>query len=147
LGELDNGRDITIRTSIVGPELKANGTGLFHWFMRQNGAIDGYRRVLWGGVTTLELARFVNACVTRPVTGLIHLTNGNPISKYDLLCLVREIWGKAMVSIRSVDTPVSNKGLLSTRTDTGYVVPSFQAMFEELHSFMARHPELYPFYA
>ena len=35
LGEIINDKDLTIRTSIIGPELKLNGEGLFHWFMHQ----------------------------------------------------------------------------------------------------------------
>ena len=33
LGEVCDNRNLTIRTSIIGPELKENGIGLFHWFM------------------------------------------------------------------------------------------------------------------
>lgn len=36
LGEVIDDRNLTIRTSIIGPELKKDGIGLFHWFMRQN---------------------------------------------------------------------------------------------------------------
>ena len=32
LGEVINDRDLTLRTSIIGPELKRDGTGLLHWF-------------------------------------------------------------------------------------------------------------------
>jgi dTDP-4-dehydrorhamnose reductase len=147
LGELNNDRDLTIRTSIIGPELKVNGTGLFHWFMRQDGLIDGYRQVFWGGVTTLELARFVDTCIRRPLAGLVHLTNGVPISKYELLALMKNIWGKNSVIIRGADVPVSNKGLRCTRTDIGHRVPPFRTMLEELHAFMAAHPDLYRQYA
>ena len=39
LGEIINNKDLTLRTSIIGPELKRNGEGLFHWFMQQAGKI------------------------------------------------------------------------------------------------------------
>ena len=35
LGEVVNTKDITLRTSIIGPELKNNGEGLFHWIYSQ----------------------------------------------------------------------------------------------------------------
>lgn len=59
LGEVTIGDDLTIRTSIVGPELKPNGVGLFHWFMSQRGEIKGFAKALWSGVTTMQLAAFV----------------------------------------------------------------------------------------
>ena len=42
LGEIINDKDLTIRTSIIGPELKLNGEGLFHWFMHQKGKVNGF---------------------------------------------------------------------------------------------------------
>ena len=37
LGEIINKRDLTIRTSIIGPELKKDGEGLFHWLFANRG--------------------------------------------------------------------------------------------------------------
>ena len=45
LGEIINDKDLTFRTSFIGPELKADGSGLFHWFMTQSGSISGYKNV------------------------------------------------------------------------------------------------------
>ncbi|WP_373398913.1 sugar nucleotide-binding protein [Algoriphagus halophilus] len=63
LGELIGGRHLTLRTSIIGPELKSNGEGLFHWFMNQKGETNGYTKAIWGGVTTFELAKVIKDCV------------------------------------------------------------------------------------
>ena len=41
LGELQNPRDLTIRTSIIGPEIDPNGRGLFLWLMSQKREVDG----------------------------------------------------------------------------------------------------------
>ena len=46
LGEVINNKDLTFRTSIIGPELKHNGIGLFHWFMNQENEISGFRSLL-----------------------------------------------------------------------------------------------------
>ena len=40
-------KDLTIRSSIVGPELKTNGEGLFDWFVRQKNEINGFK-ILYG---------------------------------------------------------------------------------------------------
>lgn len=60
LGEVINEKDLTIRTSIIGPELKTNGTGLLDWFLKQKTDISGYSKAYWSGVTTLELISEAN---------------------------------------------------------------------------------------
>ena len=45
LGEPYDQKNLTIRTSIIGPELKRNGIGLFHWFMSQEKEVYGYEKV------------------------------------------------------------------------------------------------------
>ena len=86
LGEVINNKDLTIRTSIIGPELK-NGTGLLNWFFQQKSEIRGYTHAYWTGVTTLELAKVIDAMIEQNITGLYHLCPKEKISKYDLLLL------------------------------------------------------------
>src|SRR5690606_27782525 len=74
LGEITGDNILTIRTSIIGPELKNNGIGLFHWFMSQQGQIQGYSNVFWNGVTTLELAKVIHRLINKQMDGLIHIT-------------------------------------------------------------------------
>jgi dTDP-4-dehydrorhamnose reductase len=73
LGEIINNKHLTIRTSIIGPEMKEDGIGLFLWFMKQTGKIKGYKNVLWNGVTTLELAKATEELITHQITGLYQL--------------------------------------------------------------------------
>lgn len=146
LGEIDNDRDLTIRTSKVGPELKPGGSGLFNWFMTQHGTIKGYTKALWGGVTTLEMAKAIDVAIVEKTTGLVHLTNGTPISKYDLLSLFKEIWRRDDIIIEKDDTKSSDRSLVCVRKDFKYRVPSYRTMLEEMKSFMSAHQELYTFY-
>ena len=94
LGEIINNKDLTIRTSIIGPELKHNGEGLFHWFITQQGEVYGFKTAIWGGVTTLELAKAIDYAIENNTTGLVQLSNGIGINKYDLLMLFKKIWNK-----------------------------------------------------
>ena len=87
LGEVVNNIDLTLRTSIIGFEIKQNGEGLIDWYMNQNESIYGYSKVFWGGVTTLELAKNIHYAIDRDLKGLIHVTNQESISKYDLINL------------------------------------------------------------
>ena len=144
LGEIINNKDLTIRTSIIGPELKENGEGLFHWFMHQCGEINGFRTAIWGGVTTLELAKAIDFSLDNGIVGLIHLSNGVGISKFDLLNLFKEIWGKDPV-IKPYDGNEVDKSIeKSLRLD--YEVPSYRQMLVEQFEMMKSYSNLYSAY-
>jgi len=146
LGEVINDKDLTIRTSIIGPELKKNGEGLFHWFMTQIGKVNGFKTAIWGGVTTLELAKAIDCAIVQNKTGLIQLSNGIGISKYDLLYLFKKIWHKQDVEILPFDGNGVNKSIAkSERFD--YEVPDYEQMLQELYDWMNVHRELYAQYA
>ncbi|MCI7056328.1 MAG: SDR family oxidoreductase [Selenomonas bovis] len=146
LGEVVDGNHLTIRTSIIGPELNPQGVGLFHWFMQQRGSVAGYAQVAWSGVTTLELAKFIWRLRTEELTGLYHLTNNEKIAKRDLLKLFNA-YRSHPVEIRSQEDPVSDKSLCSMREGlSGYAVPSYTQMVEEQAAWIAAHAALYPEY-
>ena len=142
LGEIVNGRDLTIRTSIIGPELKADGEGLFHWLMSQHGTVSGFKTAIWGGVTTLELAKAISVAIKEGTTGLVHLSNGTGISKYDLLCLFKDIWGRKDVEIVSVDTNDVDKSIAKSER-FGYEVPGYREMLKDLYAWMQAHKDMY----
>ena len=142
LGEIVNGRDLTIRTSIIGPELKADGEGLFHWLMSQHGTVSGFKTAIWGGVTTLELAKAISVAIKEGTTGLVHLSNGTGISKYDLLCLFKDIWGRKDVEIVSVDTNDVDKSIAKAAR-FGYEVPGYREMLKDLYAWMQAHKDMY----
>lgn len=143
LGEVDNDHDLTMRTSIIGPELKEKGEGLFHWFMNQNGEINGFTKMFWGGVTTLELAKAIDAAIEQNITGLIHITNGQPISKFEMVTLFKDIWKTDHIQITPVEGKVADKSLISVRSDFKYPVASYSKMIEDQHNWMHTHPDLY----
>ena len=147
LGEVAYAPHLTIRTSIIGPELKNDGIGLFHWFMRQRGEIEGYSRVFWNGVTTLELAKAVEWCALHPaVSGLVHLAAPGKISKFELLKLLQTAFAIEDVTIRASDVFHSDKSLVSTRADFHYSVPPYPLMLRELKEWMdSRSPGTYSY--
>lgn len=145
LGEIINDKDLTIRTSIIGPELKANGEGLFHWFMRQKGQVNGFKTAVWGGVTTLELAKAIDKALEQKLTGLVQLSNGLGITKYDLLHLFREIWYRKDIEILPFDGNGIDKSIAkSTKFD--YTVPGYEEMLREQYDWMKENKKLYFFY-
>ncbi len=102
LGEVNHSNTLTLRTSIIGRELK-NHLGLVDWFLSQAGTIKGYQRAIYTGLTTIELARIIlNYVIPRPeLSGLYHVSS-EPISKYDLLLLVENgVWKRYKDNTRS----------------------------------------------
>jgi dTDP-4-dehydrorhamnose reductase len=143
LGEVINDIDVTLRTSIVGPELKEKGEGLFHWFMQQTGTIKGFTQAYWGGVTTLELAKVIDQVIEQNITGLIHITNGVPISKYELLKLFKNIFNRTDIEIEPFKNKTVNKSLKSVRSDFSFDFSSYDMMIKEMNIFMIENKNLY----
>ena len=135
LSEIINKKDLTIRTSIIGPELKKKGNGLFHWFMNQKTKVNGYKNVLWTGVTTLQLAKAIDKGIEKNLNSLYHLVPESKISKYSLLKLISKIWNKN-IKIKPVNEPKSDKSLVNTRKDFDYIVPNYEKMVKNLYKWM-----------
>ncbi len=147
LGEIKNDKDLTIRTSIIGPELRTNGIGLFHWFSIQSGVIQGYSEVFWTGLTTIELSTAIVHCIQSDVTGLYHIVNDSKISKYDLLNIFKSVFSKSAVTlIKPCSLYRYDKSLINTRSDLDYKVPSYQVMIENMKSWILNYKEIYPQY-
>ena len=146
LGEVVDGNHLTIRTSIVGPELKEKGIGLFHWFMRQKDAVSGYAQVIWSGATTLELAKGILAAAKQNVSGLYYLSNNTGISKYGLLKLFNHYCNGDRVNIIRSEKPISSRVLISTRRDVEYNVPDYETMVKEMREWIGSHKSLYSQY-
>lgn len=94
LGEVDAADCLTLRTSIIGPELKT-AFGLLEWFLRNRGAgVRGYTNAVFSGFTTLELANIIIDLIEhhRDLSGLFHVS-ADPITKFDLLVMIRNAFG------------------------------------------------------
>ena len=146
LGEVENSKHLTLRTSIIGPELKTNGEGLFHWFMNQESETNGFTKAIWSGVTTTELAKVIAQSIDQDLSGLYHVTNGQPINKYDLLQLFKEATGKEM-EIHSVEGKKVDKSFVDTRKELKLKVATYKIMIKEMVGFMKTHPSLYKNYS
>lgn len=142
LGEIKNEKDLTIRTSIIGPELKNNGEGLFHWFMSQKGSVNGYTTAIWGGVTTLELAKAIDVAIENNIIGLVHLSNGFPISKYNLLLLFKKIFKSDDIVILPFEGLQCDKSIAKSELFL-YEVPSYEEMLREMLEWMILHKDIY----
>lgn len=145
LGEIYDDKNLTFRCSIIGPDMNEQGRGLFNWFMRQTGSINGYGSVYWTGVTTITLAKAIKAAIEQNLTGIYNLVNNNKISKYALLCELNKNFEKGL-EINRTDDIVLAKELINTRNDFSFVVPSYEKMVLELKQWVYNHAELYSHY-
>jgi dTDP-4-dehydrorhamnose reductase len=134
IGELHGqANTITLRTSIIGHELSSNHS-LINWFLSREGSVRGYRKAIFSGLPTVELARVICDYVlpTGQLHGLYHVSV-DPIDKYSLLKLVAEIYGKE-IEIVPDDCVQIDRSLDSTlfRGATGYTPPTWRELVENM---------------
>lgn len=134
LGEVAEAPGVTLRTSIIGLEL-SRFTGLIEWFLAQRGIIRGFRRAIYTGFTTRELARVIErVLVERPQLHGVWQVASEPINKYDLLVALAARLGRTDVEIVPNDDFVCDRSLRQDAftAETGYVPPSWDTMLNEL---------------
>lgn len=136
LGEVNYPNAITLRTSIIGHEL--NGArSLVGWFLAQEGRVSGFKRAIFSGLPTVEIARIIrDYVILRPeLHGLYHVS-AEPINKFDLLTLVGQLYGKK-IDIIPDERLVIDRSLDSTsfRNATGFKPRSWPDMVHVMREF------------
>jgi dTDP-4-dehydrorhamnose reductase len=134
LGEVDRAGCLTVRTSMVGREIRTS-RGLFEWFFSHRGEIvPGFTRARFSGLTTAELSRVIADIVQRQpeLRGVWHVA-GDPINKFDLLTIVNDAF-RLGSTLRADESFVCDRTLDASRfmNATGYRPPSWAAMVAEL---------------
>lgn len=146
LGEIENAKNLTFRNSIIGPDMKQEGIGLFNWFMKQEGQIEGFNKAIWTGVTTITLAKAMEQAIKEEITGVYNLVNDKTISKYELLKLLNIHIKDKSIDIFPNEKIMIDKSLINTRTDFSFKVPSYEKMIIEMKEWIEKHKEIYPHY-
>lgn len=146
LGELNDDKNITLRNSIVGPDINPKGIGLLNWFMKQRGVVEGYTGAMWTGQTTLQLAKTMEVAAKERAHGLYNTVPDCSISKYELLKLFNKYLRNDCIKIIPVDKSAADKSLKRTRYDFSYRIPDYDQMISELACWIRKHKNLYPHY-
>jgi dTDP-4-dehydrorhamnose reductase len=110
---------------------------LIGWFLAQRGRVNGFTRAVFSGLPTVELARVIRDYVLqRPELRGVYHVSAEPISKYDLLRLVAQTYGKT-IEIVPDDKPVIDRSLDSTRFRqiTGYTPPPWPELIRAMREF------------
>lgn len=138
LGEINNDKDLTLRMSIIGTEIKDhNRSGLLNWVINNpKNEIQGWRNSIWSGITTLQLAKHIDEYMQKPhITGIYHLVPHYTISKYHLVHYINEVFecNKTIIEVPGKD---ENKSLLDTRNSTIFSPrPSYYEQLSQLREY------------
>lgn len=136
LGEVDYPHAVTLRTSIIGHELDS-ARGLVGWFLSQRGPVRGYRRAIFSGLPTIELARVIrDRLLTSPHLRGVYHVSAAAIAKYDLLRLVAAEYEHPR-QMAPDDQVVIDRSLDSSRfrRATGYIAPPWPQLVRDMRSF------------
>lgn len=136
LGEVIEDGVLTLRTSVIGPQLQGQH-GLLAWFLGHPGPIKGFARAVFSGLPTVEVARVIaEYVVPRPaLSGLYHL-GSQAIDKHALLELVAAEYG-VHTPIERDDSVVIDRSLDTSRFhgSTGYTAPSWPELVRRMREF------------
>lgn len=146
LGELNDGKNITLRNSIVGPDINPNGIGLLNWFLHQKGEINGFTKAIWTGQTTLQLAKTMEKAAQEKAHGLYNTVPDHSISKYELCKLFNHYFRNDSITINPVDGVNADKSLKRTKFEFSYLIPDYETMVAELAEWVMKHKDMYPHY-
>jgi len=127
---------VTLRTSIIGHELKSNHA-LVDWFLSQTGTVKGYAKAVFSGLPTIELANIIQKYVisNSKLSGLFHVST-KPINKLSLLQLVADTYQKDITIIPDeklcIDRSLNSELF---RDITGYLPPEWPELISSMYDF------------
>lgn len=136
LGEISAPHAVTLRVSMLGPELRP-GSGLLDWFLTREGSCRCYTRAIFSGLPTVEIGRVIrDFVIPKPEAHGVYHVAAAPISKYDLLTLVAKQYGKA-VEILADESVVIDRSLNGERfrAATGYAAPPWPTLVRNMYSY------------
>ena len=136
LGEVASSNAITIRTSIIGHELKSSN-GLLNWFLEQEGDVNGFKRAVFSGLPTIELAEVIDRYIipNQQINGIFNLS-AEPISKLELLKLIKTVY-KRNTTINTDSSVVLDRSLNSTKFTNyfSYKAPNWPSLVAKMYNF------------
>ena len=136
LGEVDYPNAVTLRTSIIGHELEG-ARSLINWFLSQSGSVKGFKRAIFSGLPTVEIARVIRDYVlpNPDLRGVYHVSAGS-INKFDLLSLVAVTYQKS-IDIEPDELVAIDRSLDSSRfrSLTGFQPKSWVELIKSMKDF------------
>ena len=146
IGEVVNDKDITIRTSLIGPETDENGGSLFNWFYNQKKTVGGFANAIWTGLTTIEFAKEIESLLLQKAHGLFQLVPGYAISKYELIKLFEKYFPDGREIRRIENKPAVDKSLVCELNGYKLDIPDYDTMISDMAGWIKEHKRIYPHY-
>ena len=145
LGEINSKSSLTIRSSMIGPELFTK-TELFEWIINnKEKEINGFSTVMYSGVTTVYMARLLADLIDnhKNLSGIYNVAS-KPISKFQLLHLINDNFDLGLI-INFDKTVISNKTLNASKIEKeiGLQTPSWDELISNLKKDYMNFIDLY----
>jgi dTDP-4-dehydrorhamnose reductase len=133
-GEVDAENCLTIRTSIIGRELRSEH-GLLEWFLKhRGGSVKGFSKAVFSGFSTLVIADILVDIISehRKLSGVFHVSS-EPINKFELLKMINTRMD-LNIDVIEDDEFVMDRSLDSTRyrSATGFAPPKWDEMIDAI---------------
>lgn len=134
LGEVTTGTALTLRTSVIGHELKTR-YGLVEWFLSQQGkTVKGYTKAIFSGFPTIIFSEILKEIIIKykSLKGLYHIAS-EPIDKYSLLCLIKSAYNLD-IKIKKYDDFICDRSLNcdAFKKATGFKPISWNKMIQRM---------------
>ncbi len=130
LGEVNYGRHLTIRTSIIGHEIDRN-LSLIDWFINEKKPVKGFSRAIFSGMPTIYVAELLESSILKSnICGLYHL-GVKPINKFELLKKIKKVYELDIAIKKCSELKINrslNSDLLWNRL--GFEPPSWDNLLE-----------------
>jgi len=134
LGEVSGEHCLTLRTSIIGRELKT-AHSLIEWFLSNQGkTVKGFTNAVFTGFPTIVLAEIIQKIIEDfPDLSGLYQVAGEPINKFELLKLTRDAY-QADIEIEPSDDFKMDRSLDSHkfRTATKIEFADWKTMIETM---------------
>jgi dTDP-4-dehydrorhamnose reductase len=145
MGEVKSENVMHLRVSIIGRELRGKRS-LLEWVLGQpsEAVIYGFTDRLWNGITTEAFGKIVAGVINKEgfVPGVVHVLPADQLSKFELVSVIAEQFGREDLTIIPKDTADkrdltlrTNKAQLNNKlwSDAGYPeIPSISQLVEEI---------------
>ncbi len=134
LGETTGANCLTLRTSIIGRELKT-AHSLVEWFLSNQGkTVKGFTNAVFSGFPTVVFSEIIEKIIVNyPDLSGLYQAASQPINKYELLKLIRDAY-RADIEIERFDDFTIDRSLDASKLKaaTSIEIPDWRTMIKRM---------------
>lgn len=124
-----------IRTSIIGEEL-SNKKSFLEFVKNSSGSIEGWTNHMWNGITCLQYCKVIEKIIAENLfwSGVRHIASPSPASKYDLACMIKDVFECTTAIVATEGPNVCDKTLMSVHPSL-FIIPEISTQITDLRKF------------